>query len=228
MKISVVIPCYNEESSIRGVIKSLTAEIGEVIVVDNDSSDQTKKIAEASGARVITEKQRGYGAAIKCGIAEATGDIIVTIDGDGQHPADEILPMVRRLEKDRLDFLVGSRFPLEGAKMRPVRIIGNYLFNIVVRLLFNITLKDTQSGMWVFRRSVLKEITLESDGMSVSQEIKIRVAHSKGLRFAEYHIVCRERSGVSKLSPLKDGFRNLFALVRLRRSLLNEIKNHDR
>ena len=225
MKISVVIPCCNEESSIKGVLTSLPKEVDEVIVVDSNSVDRTTAIALSCGARVIEEKKRGYGAAIKKGVYAAQGDVVVTIDGDGQHPVEKILPMVRQLEEQQIDFIVGSRFPLGTATMQPVRIIGNHFFNIVVRVLFGIHLSDSQSGMWVFRRSVLDRMSFESDGMSISQEFKIRVAMDKTLRFAEHHITCRERDGVSKLSPLKDGIGNLQALFRLRWLLWNQYRN---
>jgi len=219
MKISVVIPCYNEASSIQNVLRSLPKRIDEVIVVDNDSNDATASIAREEGARVVVEKRRGYGAAIKRGFESATGDIIVTVDGDGQHPAKEIEPMIALLEGQQLDFVVGSRFPLAGANMGRIRVIGNGLFNVAIRFLFGIRLCDSQSGMWVFRRRVLERIMLESDGMAVSQEIKIKTALDPMLRLGEHHIVCAERIGASKLSPMRDGIKNLRSLFRLKRML---------
>lgn len=224
MKISVIIPCYNEELSIEKVIKSLPKDIFEIIIVDNNSTDRTVEIADNMGVQVVREKKQGYGAAIKKGINAARGDVLAVIDGDGQYPAEEITPMARLLENSKVDFIVGSRFPLKSASMPIVRLVGNHFFNIAVRSLFGVKLADSQSGMWVFKKNILDRVFLESDGMSLSQEIKIKVALNPSLRFLEYCIDYSERLGISKLSPFQDGFKNLFALFRLKKNLI-KLKN---
>lgn len=226
MRISVVIPCYNEASTVGKVIKSLPKEIFEVIVVDNNSDDQTAEIARMCGAQVAREEKRGVGAAIKKGFKVAQGDVLAVIDGDGQHPAEEIIPMARLLETANMDFIVGSRFPLGNAPMRFSRFIGNRFFNIAVRTIFGIRLADSQSGMWVFRKKVLNHIALESDDFSFPQEIQIKAATHPLLRFMEHHIICKERQGASKLSPAKDGFKNLMALFRFKKNLKYRISIH--
>ncbi|MEK7146811.1 MAG: glycosyltransferase family 2 protein [Patescibacteria group bacterium] len=219
MKISIIIPCYNEEASIARVIRSIpkTKEFFEVVVIDNNSTDRTAEIAEKNGARVVREKKIGVGAAIKKGFTVAGGDVLAVIDGDGQHPVDQIIPMMRLLETLNVDFVVGSRFPLKDMTMRPLRLIGNHFFNIAIRIIFGIKLSDSQSGMWVFRKEVLNHIAVANEGFSMPQEIQIRAATHPLLYFAEHHIVCAERVGVSKLSPVKDGFKNLIALFKLKK-----------
>jgi len=216
MKYSIVVPCHNEEESIQKVIQSIPQEIDEIIVVDNNSTDKTAMIASRLGARVIFEGGRGYGKALKTGFQNARGDIIITFDGDGQHPAGKILEMVRYLEEKKLDFLSGKRFPVDSSSLSFTRIFGNKLLTFSVNILFNLKIRDSQSGMWVFRRKVNEKIILESDGMALSEEIKIKVCLHPSLVFGEYPIPYHQRTGNSKLSVVKDGLKNLFLLLRLR------------
>lgn len=216
MKYSVVIPCHDEEESIKNVIQSIPREIDEIIVVDNNSTDKTAITANRLGATVIFEGAKGYGKALKTGFQNARGDIIITFDGDGQHPAEKILEMVRYLEEKELDFLSGNRFPVDSSSLNITRILGNKLLTFFVNILFNLKIKDSQSGMWVFRKKVNEKIILESDDMALSEEIKIKVCLHPSLVFGEYPIPYHQRTGNSKLSVVKDGLKNLFLLLRLR------------
>lgn len=217
MKISAVIPCYNEAESIGSVLASLPKELHEVIVVDNRCTDDTAAIATAAGARVVREERAGYGWALRAGFAAATGDVIVTLDGDGQYPPDAILPTAALLDAKRLDFISCNRFPLQNKQsLSFTRRFGNFFLTLAGNFFFGIDLKDSQSGMWVFRTSVLKKITLTSGDMPLSEEIKIRAAHHPQIRFAEFPITYHPRIGESKLFPLKHGFMNLWFFVRLR------------
>ena len=217
MRISVVIPCYNEEESIAKVIESIPEGVHEVLVVDNNSTDGTAAKARERGARVVFEPKQGYGSALKAGFCNASGEVIATLDGDCQYPAELILEMAKFLEEERLDFLSGNRFPLKiKGSINRTRIVGNKLFTVATNLIFPIRVKDSQSGMWVFRKKVLDHINLESDDMPLSQEIKIKVATHPSLKFAEYHIPYYPRTGESKLLPVKHGFINLYNLLKLR------------
>ncbi len=220
-KLSVVIPCYNEEVSIKGVIASLPKGVDEIVVVDNNSTDRTAEIAASLGAVVILEQRQGYGYAMKTGIMNARGDYIVTLDGDGQYPADKIIPILSELQRNKLDFISANRFPLEQKSMSFTRIFGNWFLTFWTNIIFGLKLKDSQSGMWIFKRDVLSQIKLVSNDMPVSEEIKIRVAKHPHLTFAEYHIPYHPRGGVSKLSPIKHGFKNLFFLIKLRLEFLS-------
>lgn len=219
--ISVVIPCYNEEASIAEVIKQVPAGVFEVVVIDNNSTDKTAAIATAAGARVVAEPKQGYGPALMRGFAEARGDIIATVDGDNQYPAYTIVEIAAWLEKENKDFVSASRFPLDTKQSMPrIRRVGNWGLTLAANILFGLHLHDAQSGMWVFKKSVLNLIPLEQGavgkGMSLTQEIKLRAAKNPHIRFAEYHIPYAPRLGHSKLNPFRDGWRMLTFMIGLR------------
>jgi hypothetical protein len=217
LKISVVIPCYNEEEGIQHVIRSLPKSVDEVVVVDNNSSDRTGEVAAALGARVVFEKRKGYGAAYKAGLPAATGDITVTMDGDGTYPADQIEEIVDYLADNNLDFVSASRFPLENPEaMTFANKVGNLILTASMLLLYRRNIKDSQSGMWVYRTKIYPLLKLTSDGMPLSEEIKIEAIRSKEIRFGEHHIKYRRRIGDVKLEKWRDGFRNLLFLLKKR------------
>ncbi len=220
LKISVVIPCYNEEDGVRLVIGRMPALVDEVVVVDNNCTDRTAEVARSLGAKVVAEKTPGYGAAYKCGLRAATGDVIVTLDGDGTYPPEEIARLVDELEDRKLEFLSASRFPLTDPKAMPFsNRFGNWVLTVAAAVLFFQPIRDSQSGMWVFRRKALERIRLTSDGMAFSEEIKLE-AVMRGLRFAEGHIPYGARVGEVKLQKWKDGWDNLLFLVKKRFGLV--------
>lgn len=217
LKISVVIPCYNEEEGVRHVIGSLPASVDEIVVVDNNSTDRTAEVAGSLGARVVSEKRKGYGAAYKAGLPAATGDVTVTMDGDGSYPADQIEEVVDYLVAKDLDFVSASRFPLQNPEaMTSTNKLGNAILTGAMFVLFGRSIKDSQSGMWVYRTKVLPLMTLTSDGMPFSEEIKIEAIRNRRIRFGEYHVRYYQRIGEVKLEKWRDGFRNLFFLVKKR------------
>jgi glycosyltransferase involved in cell wall biosynthesis len=214
LKISVVIPCYNEEEGIQSVIAAMPAYVDEIVVVDNNSTDRTAEVARALGAVVVFQPRKGYGAAYQAGLPAATGDVIATLDGDGTYPADEIALLVDALEDRGLDFISGSRFPLRNpGAMSFTNQVGNLVLTLATGLLWLKPLRDSQSGMWVFRRAILPRLRLTSDGMPLSEEIKIEAIEKLGPRFAEVGIDYRPRIGEVKLQKWRDGWRNLSFLV---------------
>src|SRR5258706_10718629 len=116
LRICLVIPCYNEEQGIRQVMARVPSEVDETIVVDNASTDGTAAAARESGARVVEESKKGYGAAYKAGLAAATGDVVVTLDGDGTYPPEQIPRLVDVLLDREWDFLSACRFPLSDPR----------------------------------------------------------------------------------------------------------------
>lgn len=219
LRISLVIPCHNEEEGIRSLFPRLPAEVDEVIVVDNLSTDRTAEVARVLGARVIAETRRGYGAAYQAGLRAATGDLIVTMDGDGTYPPEAIPRLVDELLDRGWEFLSASRFPLDDPRaMPPANRVGNIVLTWAVALLFWASIRDSQSGMWVFRRALLERLRLTSDGMAFSQEIKLE-AIARGARFGESHIPYGFREGDVKLRKWRDGFANLSHLLRRRLGL---------
>jgi glycosyltransferase involved in cell wall biosynthesis len=217
LNISVVIPCYNEEEGVQYVIKGLPDCVDEVVVVDNNSTDKTAEVAKGLGARVVFEARKGYGAAYKAGLPAATGDVIVTLDGDGTYPSEQIPELIDYLEDKKLDFISAARFPLQNPKaMNFSNKMGNMVLTIAMLLLYGNPIKDSQSGMWIFRTRVLPKLKLTSDGMPLSEEIKIEAIRNKDIAFAEYHVNYHPRVGEVKLEKWRDGFRNLAFLVKKR------------
>ncbi|MFA4999991.1 MAG: glycosyltransferase [Patescibacteria group bacterium] len=220
-KISIIIPCFNEEQTIADVLKKIPKNIYEIIVIDNNSTDKTAFIAARNGAKVIKEKNQGYGIAIRRGFCEVQGEIIAVLDGDGQYPVEKITEIVEYLEKKNLDFISASRFPLKNKKSLSItRKIGNNLLTAAAVFIFGFKLKDSQSGMWIFRKKILDKIKLESEGMPLSEEIKLKVLNNHKLKFSEYPIGYRPRHGKSKLLPFKDGAANFLYLFKLKFKLL--------
>jgi glycosyltransferase involved in cell wall biosynthesis len=220
LKISVVIPCYNEEDGVREVIGRMPPAVDEVVVVDNNCTDRTAEVARSLGARVVEQKVAGYGAAYKKGLAAATGDLIVTLDGDGTYPPEDIPRLVDELLGRGWDFLSGCRFPLADPKaMNLTNQFGNGVLTAASAVLFFKPIRDSQSGMWVFRRTGLEKMRLTSDGMAFSEEIKLE-ALLRGLKFGETHIRYGERVGEVKLRKWRDGIENLVFLVRKRFGLV--------
>jgi len=216
-RITVIIPCLNEEQGIEKVLHRMPSFVDQVIVVDNGSTDRTGEVAVSLGAEVIREPVRGYGRAYKRGFASATGDIIITLDGDHSYPPDAISYLLEAFLHLEVDFLNACRFPVRDAKAMSFKHkFGNWALSLAMSLLFFRWVRDSQSGMWVFRRSILKDMRLESDGMAFSEEIKVEALKRKHIRFAELSIQYSSRLGEIKLNPWRDGIHNLLFLLRKR------------
>jgi glycosyltransferase involved in cell wall biosynthesis len=216
-RITVVIPCLNEELGIVAVLSRMPAFVDEVIVVDNASTDRTAERARALGARVIHERIRGYGRAYKTGLVEAQGDIIVTLDGDHSYPVDAISYLLEVFFRSGVRFVSASRFPLRNPKaMSPKHRIGNRILSLVLSCLYFRWVRDSQSGMWIFERESLKEMHLVSDGMPFSEEIKIEAMRNPRIGFKEIYVDYSNRMGEIKLQPWRDGFANLLFILRKR------------
>lgn len=238
MRASLVIPTLNEAASIGHVLATFRAASAsanerlfarspvdwEVIVVDGNSTDGTAGIARAAGARVLVEPRKGYGRAYLTGFAAATGEIIATLDGDGTYPAEEVPWLVLQLLEHRLDFITCDRLTYLNRKaMTTEHRIGNWLLNTFLTVAYSEVvrgaparvLRDSQSGMWIFRRSVLEKLALTQEGMPFSEELKVEVLW-RGFKFEEVPIHYAERWGAPKLSSWRDGTRNLLFLFRKR------------
>jgi dolichol-phosphate hexosyltransferase len=213
-RITVVIPCLNEEKGIAKVLTRMPSFVDEIIVVDNDSTDRTAEVAADLGARVLHEKVRGYGRAYKTGLMEAKGDIIVTLDGDHSYPPDAISYLLEAFLHSGARFLSASRFPLRNKRAMSFKHrLGNKALSLAMSILYFRWIRDSQSGMWVFERSSLEEMQLVSNGMAFSEEIKIEAIIRKRIGFKEIYIDYSNRMGEIKLQPWRDGFRNLRFLI---------------
>jgi dolichol-phosphate hexosyltransferase len=215
--LTVIIPCLNEEQGIERVLRRMPEFVDQVIVVDNGSTDRTAHVAESMGAEVVREDVRGYGRAYKRGFGVAQGDIIVTLDGDHSYPPDAISYLLEAFFHLEADFLNASRFPVRDPRAMSFKHkFGNFILSLAMSILFLRWVRDSQSGMWVFRRSILKNMKLESDGMAFSEEIKIEALKQRDVHFEEITILYSSRLGEIKLNPWRDGFYNLWFLLRKR------------
>jgi glycosyltransferase involved in cell wall biosynthesis len=228
MRLSIVIPAYNEEDGIGPTLDSIPMRALEAagyevekLVVNNGSTDNTANVARKHGARVVNQTKRGYGYAYQKGFADATGDIIASGDADMTYPFDYLPKILHKLHEDDLDFINTNRLnTLQRGVMSPSHIFGNYVLTIIMRTLFNAPFKDSQSGMWIFKRSIWEYLNVEHGGMPFSQEIKIE-AYVKGFRCDESDIEYRTRIGHEKLA-ITDAWRTIFELFKKRLTLKKE------
>jgi glycosyltransferase involved in cell wall biosynthesis len=217
LSITAIIPCLNEEQGIETVLRAMPDFVDEVVVVDNNSTDRTSEVAASLGAKVVREEVRGYGRAYKRGFTCATSDIIITLDGDHSYPVDALSYLIEAFLHLEVDFLNASRFPVRDSRAMSFKNkLGNLILSLAVSVLFFRWVRDSQSGMWVFRRSILKEMKLDSDGMAFSEEIKIEALRNPAIRFGEISIQYSSRLGETKLNAWRDGFTNLAFLLKKR------------
>ncbi len=216
-RITVVIPCYNEEGGLLRVLGMIPEAVDEILVLDNCSTDRTAEVASQGGPRVRVVRHPvnlGYGGSYIRGLPLAAGDVVVTTDGDGTYPVHDCLRHIDLLLDRDLDFISCSRFPLEEPGcMHPRSRFGNAVLNLLVNGFYRLGLKDAQSGMWVFRKRVLDHLRLHNPGMAFSNEIKIEAFTNPKVSAAESNIHYAERIGQSKLYPFRDGVRMVLFLV---------------
>jgi glycosyltransferase involved in cell wall biosynthesis len=227
--VSFVIPAYNEAVNMAAVLDTIPhvalAErslFAEVIVVDNNCTDGTARIARENGATVVEQPIRGYGAAYAAGITAARGEIVITGDADCTYPFDAAPELLDHLERHDLEFLSTYRLGVENrAAMKPSHAVGNHMLTLASRTLFRSPFRDSQSGMWVFKRSIWNKLDVRSFGMPFSQEIK-NEAYINGFRCGEVPIEYRMRGGEVKLNAARDGIRNASQLVAHRARLVSQ------
>lgn len=214
--ISVVVLALNEEAGIARTVASVPREaLGrmgyetQVVVVDGGSTDRTVELARAEGAEVVVEPIRGYGIPLRTGFAYSSGDIIATADGDATYPLEDLPDLVQVLEERGLEFITTNRFAyMDRGAMSFRNRVGNAVLTLSTRLLFGMTLRDSESGMWVFRRSILDRMVLRSN-IPLSREIKIEACHYARCTWAEVPIRYRLRAGKVKHGGWRVGLTNL-------------------
>ena len=206
-RISVIIPAFNEEKSIGLVLDALPQELlHEVIVVDNNSTDNTARSAIEKGARVVEEKRRGYGSACLKGISELDNPhIVVFLDGDFSDYPEEIIKLVAPIESGEMDFVLGSRMILPESRLAllPQSRYGNQLAVFLMRLFFRHQYTDL-GPFRAIRYGALQSIAMQDTNFGWTVEMQIK-AIKKGLRILEIPVKCRERVGVSKITGTFSG-----------------------
>ncbi len=215
-EISVVIPCLNEEEAVGGVVDQAwqgiarSGKAGEVIVVDNGSTDRSAEVAAAHGAMVVREPQRGYGWAYLAGLARARGAYVVMADADGTYPLAELPVFVDALEQGA-DVVIGSRFRgriHRGAMPWANRVLGNPALTGLLNLLFGARVSDAHCGMRALRRQALAVLDLHATGMELASEMVLKAVR-RGLTIREVPIDYYPRTGESKLRRVPDAWRHV-------------------
>lgn len=192
-KISLVIPCKNEERIIANTIKNVPSYVDEIIVVDNGSSDNSALVAQEAGAVVVKEPRKlngvGYGYAHLSGIQKATGDYIFGMDADDTYPSYEIKNIVNYMENGGFDVVSCNRLPLRNPKaISKLRRLGIYVLNVEIAVLYGYPIKDSLTGMWGIKRDCLSKLNLRMGDWNLSPEVKISAIMNKDIKFGEYHI----------------------------------------
>lgn len=223
MIISIIIPCLNEEKGISKCIKALSKVKSlklkvkskiEILVVDNGSTDNSAKVAKKAGARVVKELKKGYGFALRRGIAEAKGEIIVMGDGDGSYDFAESGKLIDKVLSGS-DLVLGSRFlgkMEKGAMPFLHQHIGTPVLNFFFRIFFGIKLSDSQSGFRAFKKKTTGSLPFKTGGMEFASEMLFATSRA-GYKIEEIPVSYLPRIGKSKLSPLRDAWRHIKFLL---------------
>lgn len=218
--VSIVLPCLNEAGSVARVIAEAQQAIrdarvrGEVIVVDNGSTDGSGEAAAQAGARVVREPRRGYGAAYLAGFGAAEGDYVVMADADGSYDLGAMPAFLERLRAGD-ELVVGSRFRgtiAPGAMPWSHRYIGSPVLSGLLNVLYKTGVSDAHCGMRAFRRDALERMRLRTSGMEFASEMIVNAARA-GLRIGEVPVNYRVRTGDSKLRSVPDAWRHLRFLL---------------
>ncbi|MBI4788614.1 MAG: glycosyltransferase family 2 protein [Chloroflexi bacterium] len=217
--VSVIIPALNEAQNLPFVLRRIPAWVGEVILVDGHSTDDTVRVAREvwPDIRIVTQDDCCKGAALRQGFAAATGDIIVMLDADGSTDPSE-MGMFIRLLRNGAHFVKGSRF-LQGAgtaDISPLRQWGNLGLTLLVRILFGCSFSDLCYGYIAFWRDLLPVLDLDADGFEIETLMNLRALRAR-LKVVEVHsFEARRLSGQSHLNTFRDGWRVLLTILRER------------
>ncbi len=221
-KLAVVIACHNEQEHIAAIVRSAKKCAETVIVVDDHSSDDTRGEAEGAGALVIanTEARKGVGIATRLGIRNALerqAEVIVTLDGDGQHDPEEIAKVAELVLKGEADMVIGKR-SIQVGSMPFYRRIGNGIINEVNNLGSFHRVGDSMSGFRAYSGQLLRRLEISEDGFEYIPEILIKAKRS-GARIREVPIACIYHESLqmnSSMRPLEHGIRMVLAVAKWR------------
>ena len=218
--VSLVIATYNEEECIKFVLEELKQfDLGEIIIVDGNSTDNTKAIAETYEIKFISQSKNGWGSAVKEGIDLTTLPFVTYMDGDGSYNPNALIEMRNLIDSN--DAVFCSRYK-DGAKSpddTPIRALGNKIFTLIVKTLFGPKISDSLFFYPMFNKNILNSFNLDSDDFTLCLELPVKV-HQKGLKYVEILSEERERyAGITKVNALTDGFKILLGILALRSKL---------
>jgi len=213
--LTIIIPAKNESAAIGAVVESAVKNYPEaqVIVVDDGSDDDTAGVAEAAGARVLRHPESlGNGAAVKAGARAATGDLIAFMDGDGQHDAGELAPLLAKIDQG-YDMAIGARD--SGSHASVGRLFANGIYNGIASLLTGRSIPDLTSGFRVARTRLFKQfLYLLPNGFSYPTTITMAFLRS-GYPICFEPIKAAERIGKSHIRPIRDGLRFMVIIFKI-------------
>jgi glycosyltransferase involved in cell wall biosynthesis len=220
-RIAVLIPCYNEEKTIAGVVSEFREQLPEadIYVYDNNSGDDTAAEARKAGAIVRSEKRQGKGNVVSSMFLQIDADVYVMVDGDGTYPADRVHQLIAPIISQEADMVVGSRLhPQSRSEFKALNRLGNNLFLFVLRTIFKVGLTDMLSGFRAFNRRVVKSMPIRSSGFEIETELTIK-GLERGFRIVEIPVdlTSRHEGSESKIRIARDGkliFSTIFALFR--------------
>ncbi len=214
MKISVIIPAYNEEQALKPVVEEYSPYVDEIIIVDDGSNDSTYEIAknlQNDRVRVFRhEKNQGKVAALRKGVEQATGNIVIFTDADCTYPARYIPEFVEKIEHG-FDLVLGSR-QISRKNIPLFNRIGNFIFSSLAAYISGKTIVDSQTGFRAFRKDMFKKFDVDAKSLEFETKMTVRAA-KLGYKIAEIPIEYRARVGTSKLHPIKDGLKMFFGLL---------------
>ena len=219
LKIAAGIPAFNEEKNVGSMIVELLKFVDIVIVCDDGSNDNTSMIAKKMGAIVVNhERNLGYGAGIKSLFLKARElgvDVLVTLDADGQHRPEDVLPVLEPIKKHETDIVIGSRFLDQNQQQIPsYRKAGIKIITKLANTTLDKTITDSQSGFRAYNSNVLSEIIPLEHGMGVSNEILIK-ANKKGFTISEVPIVVSYQGDTSTHNPVSHGASVIFSTLKI-------------
>lgn len=214
-KSSLIIPTYNEENALPLVIEEYMDKVDEIIVVDDGSSDKTYEIAkkyEKPNVKIYKHKKNmGKVAALRTGVANSSGEIIIFTDADYTYPAKYIPLLISEIEKGA-DLVLGSRF-LGGINNMPfLNVIGNRIFSIIATYISCVNITDGQTGYRAFKRDLFDKLDVNAKSLEYETKMTMRAA-KLGYNIVEIPIEYRERIGYSKLKPIRDGIKMFRGLI---------------
>jgi glycosyltransferase involved in cell wall biosynthesis len=208
LNIAIGIPAFNEEKSIASIIVRLKKKYEMIIVCDDGSSDLTGSIAKELGAIVITHKKNlGYGAAIRSIFLKSREleiDILVTFDADGQHRIEDIDSMIKPIQEDKAEIVIGSRFIQNDSEIPKYRKVGIKTITGLTNVATGLNVTDAQSGFRSYNKKVLENINPSDFGMGISTEILIK-AKKMNYRIIEISIVVLYEGNTSTHNPVSHG-----------------------
>lgn len=222
--VSIIIPVYNEESTLGNVIERVQAAMThtglqfEVIVADDHSFDKSLQVAKAYPVRVYSLVAHvGKGMGLRAGFAKAKGDVIVTIDSDGSHRPEELPRVLAPVLQDQADLVIGSRYlHQKNVATKKLNAFGVKLFNRLIQMFIGVFVTDSQSGYRAMKKEVLQKLHLKSGGYEIESEMLVKTAKGK-YRVLEVPISFEQRTyGRSGVDPLRDGFRIFISIISAR------------